>query len=80
MIKALVERDGGPVGLKSLAGAAGVDTRDVENIIQPRLVDLGFLDVTARGRVLTPKGMREYGIFDFFSSQDKVDHIGPDES
>jgi len=50
---------GGPAGIRALASALHEDPDTVENIYEPYLLRLGFIERTSRGRVLTPKG-REY--------------------
>lgn len=44
---------GGPVGLETLAAATGEDTHTLEEVIEPYLLRLGFLERTPRGRMLT---------------------------
>ena len=45
---------GGPVGLETLAAALGEDSATVESVIEPFLLQIGFLKRTSRGRVVTP--------------------------
>jgi holliday junction DNA helicase RuvB len=45
--------EGGPVGLNTLAAAIGEDTDTLEEIYEPYLLQIGFLDRTARGRMIT---------------------------
>jgi holliday junction DNA helicase RuvB len=45
--------DGGPVGLNTLAAAIGEERDTVEEIYEPYLLQIGFLDRTARGRCIT---------------------------
>jgi Holliday junction DNA helicase RuvB len=45
--------DGGPVGLSTLAAAAGEDSGTIEEIYEPFLLQIGFLDRTPRGRRAT---------------------------
>jgi Holliday junction DNA helicase RuvB len=45
--------DGGPVGLNTLAAAIGEETDTLEEIYEPYLLQIGFLDRTARGRRIT---------------------------
>lgn len=47
--------DGGPVGLKTLAAATGEDESTIEDIIEPYLMQLGFIERTSRGRKATEK-------------------------
>lgn len=50
---------GRPVGIKNLAAALGEDEGTIEDVIEPYLIQLGFLERTPRGRTLTEKG-KEY--------------------
>lgn len=50
---------GGPAGIRALASALHEDPDTVENIYEPFLLRLGFIERTSRGRVLTQKG-KEY--------------------
>ena len=45
--------DGGPVGLDTLAAASGEDKNTLEDVVEPFLLQLGFLNRTPRGRVVT---------------------------
>ena len=45
--------EGGPVGLNTLAAAIGEETDTLEEIYEPYLLQIGFLDRTARGRMIT---------------------------
>ena len=47
--------DGGPVGLKSLAVAVAEDKSTIEDVYEPFLIQQGYLQRTARGRVVTHK-------------------------
>jgi Holliday junction DNA helicase RuvB len=51
--------DGGPTGVSTLAAAVGEDPETLEEIYEPYLLQIGFLDRTPRGRRLTRLG-REY--------------------
>ena len=50
---------GGPVGVKNIAAATGEDEGTIEDVIEPYLIQLGLLERTQRGRMITDKG-REY--------------------
>ena len=50
------EHDGGPVGLETLAASLGEDATTLETVIEPYLLQLGFLQRTPRGRLLTVSG------------------------
>ena len=47
---------GGPVGLDTLAAALGEDSVTIEAVIEPFLLQIGFLQRTPRGRMITPAG------------------------
>ena len=50
---------GGPVGVKNIATAMGEDEGTVEEVVEPYLIQLGFIERSPRGRTLTEKG-KEY--------------------
>jgi Holliday junction DNA helicase RuvB len=54
VLQTIVEKfDGGPVGIESLAAAVGEERGTIEDVIEPYLIQQGFLMRTARGRVAT---------------------------
>jgi Holliday junction DNA helicase RuvB len=54
--------DGGPVGVESLAAAISEDRGTIEDVIEPYLIQQGFLARTPRGRVLTNNAYVHFGI------------------
>ena len=54
--------DGGPVGLDTLAATIGEDSRTIEDVYEPYLLQLGFLNRTPRGRVATRAAYEHYKI------------------
>jgi Holliday junction DNA helicase RuvB len=48
---------GGPVGLNTIAAATGEEQSTIEDVIEPYLIRLGFLERTPRGRVITQDGI-----------------------
>jgi Holliday junction DNA helicase RuvB len=54
--------DGGPVGLDTLAASTGEEKNTVEDVIEPFLLQLGFINRTPRGRVVTKKGYEHMGL------------------
>jgi holliday junction DNA helicase RuvB len=54
--------DGGPVGLDSLAAAIGEERGTLEEVIEPYLIQEGFLQRTARGRVATRAAYQHFGL------------------
>ena len=53
---------GGPVGLENLAHAIGEDAETIEDVLEPFLIQQGFLQRTPRGRVASPAAYRHLGI------------------
>jgi Holliday junction DNA helicase RuvB len=53
---------GGPVGLNSLAAAIGEEKDAIEDIYEPYLIQIGFLDRTSRGRVATARAYEYFGL------------------
>ncbi|MBM7561628.1 Holliday junction branch migration DNA helicase RuvB [Fusibacter tunisiensis] len=53
--------DGGPVGVDTLAAATGEETTTIEDVYEPYLMQIGFLQRTPRGRVVTNKGRIHLG-------------------
>lgn len=57
ILKAIAEKfSGGPVGLGTLAASLGDETGTIEEYNEPYLMQIGFLERTPRGRLVTPKG------------------------
>jgi Holliday junction DNA helicase RuvB len=62
LLRAIVERfDGGPVGLSTLAVALGEAPDTVEDVYEPYLLQLGFIQRTPRGRTVTSRGRAHIG-------------------
>jgi Holliday junction DNA helicase RuvB len=62
LLRAIVERfDGGPVGLSTLAVALGEAPDTVEDVYEPYLLQLGFIQRTPRGRIVTSRGRAHIG-------------------
>ncbi len=53
---------GGPVGLNTIAAALGEEPDTLEEVSEPYLIQIGFLDRTPRGRVATQKARRHLGV------------------
>ncbi|UNK49015.1 Holliday junction branch migration DNA helicase RuvB [Lysobacter sp. S4-A87] len=63
MLKIIIESfDGGPVGVESLAAALSEERGTLEDVIEPYLIQQGYLIRTARGRMATPKAYRHIGL------------------
>lgn len=55
LLKAIIERfRGGPVGLDTIAASIGEERETIEDVYEPYLLQIGFLQRTPRGRVATP--------------------------
>ncbi len=62
LLRAIVERfGGGPVGLSTLAVALGEERDTIEDVYEPYLLQLGFIQRTPRGRVVTELGRAHLG-------------------
>lgn len=62
ILKTIIEKwNGGPAGLGAIAAAIGEDEVTIEEVYEPFLVQNGFLQRTARGRVATPTAYRHLG-------------------
>ncbi|MDD9806074.1 MAG: Holliday junction branch migration DNA helicase RuvB [Gammaproteobacteria bacterium] len=63
LLLALIEKfGGGPVGIDSLAAAVGEERGTIEDVIEPFLIQSGFLTRTARGRLATAAAYRHFGL------------------
>jgi Holliday junction DNA helicase RuvB len=72
LILALIEKfDGGPVGVESLAAAIGEERGTIEDVIEPYLIQQGFMMRTQRGRVVTSRAYLHFGIK--HSNQGEID-------
>ena len=54
--------DGGPVGIESLAAAVGEERGTLEDVVEPYLIQEGFLQRTSRGRMATRKAYLHFGL------------------
>ena len=63
LLKAIIEKfNGGPVGVENLAAAIGEERDTIEDVIEPYLIQQGYLMRTPRGRVATPNVYRHFGL------------------
>ena len=63
LLEAIVHRfDGGPVGLENVAAAIGEEAGTIEDVIEPYLIQQGFLQRTPRGRIATQAAYRHLGM------------------
>ena len=70
---AIIEKfSGGPVGLDNIAAAIGEEKETIEDVIEPYLIQQGYLMRTPRGRIATPK------IYEHFSLKQSMDKLKDD--
>jgi Holliday junction DNA helicase RuvB len=63
LLLTIIEKfDGGPVGVESLAAAVGEERGTIEDVIEPYLIQQGFMMRTARGRVATRSAYLHFGL------------------
>jgi Holliday junction DNA helicase RuvB len=63
LLEAVIHRfDGGPVGLDNVAAAIGEESGTIEDVIEPYLIQQGFLQRTPRGRIATLAAYRHLGV------------------
>ena len=63
LLRTIIDKyGGGPVGLNSLAASIGEDAEALEDIYEPYLMQIGFLDRTPRGRVVTARAYEYFGL------------------
>lgn len=63
LIKIIIEKfSGGPVGLNTLSAATSEEEATIEEIYEPFLMKLGFLERTPRGRIATPNAYKHLGL------------------
>lgn len=62
LILAIIEKFmGGPVGLDNLAAAIGEEKDTIEDVIEPFLIQQGFIQRTPRGRIASPRAYQHFG-------------------
>jgi len=62
ILSAMIENfSGGPVGLETLAAATGEDSQTIEEVYEPYLLQMGFLQRTSRGRIALPAAWKHLG-------------------
>jgi Holliday junction DNA helicase RuvB len=62
LLEAVIEKfDGGPVGLDNLAAAIGEAKDTIEDVLEPYLIQQGFLQRTPRGRIATAAAYQHFG-------------------
>jgi Holliday junction DNA helicase RuvB len=62
LLRTIAEKfDGGPVGLSTLAASLGEEQETIEDVYEPFLLQLGFIQRTPRGRTITTLGRAHIG-------------------
>jgi Holliday junction DNA helicase RuvB len=63
LLLTIIEKfEGGPVGIESLAAAVGEERGTLEDVVEPYLIQEGFIQRTARGRMATAIAYRHFGL------------------
>ena len=63
LLEAIIQRfSGGPVGLDNLAAAIGEESETIEDVLEPYLIQQGYLQRTPRGRVATGAAYTHFGL------------------
>lgn len=63
MLLAMIEKfNGGPVGLDTLAASVNEEAETIEDVYEPYLLQLGYIQRTPRGRIVTKQGYAYFGI------------------
>jgi Holliday junction DNA helicase RuvB len=63
ILRTLMDKfSGGPVGLSTVAAVVGEEPDTIEDVYEPYLIQIGFLDRTPRGRVATERAYRHFGL------------------
>ena len=63
LLEAVIHRfDGGPVGLDNIAASIGEESGTIEDVIEPYLIQQGYLQRTPRGRIATLAAYRHLGV------------------
>jgi holliday junction DNA helicase RuvB len=82
LLSAIIEKfDGGPVGVESLSAALGEERGTIEDVIEPFLIQQGFVMRTARGRVATRTAYLHFGLKvpERSAAQGSLEMFGSDE-
>jgi len=63
LLKSLIEKHGGgPVGIETMAATLSEDIGTIEEVVEPYLMQMGFLKRTPRGRIATEKAYKHLGV------------------
>jgi Holliday junction DNA helicase RuvB len=62
LLLSIIEKfEGGPVGVGTISASISEDRESIEEMIEPYLIQIGFLNRTPRGRIVTDAGYRHFG-------------------
>src|SRR5690606_437198 len=63
LLKGIIEGfKGGPVGLDTIAATIGEESQTIEDVYEPYLLQIGFIQRTPRGRIVTQKAYQHFGM------------------
>ena len=63
LLQLIIEQfEGGPVGIESIAAALSEERGTVEDVLEPYLIQQGYLARTSRGRIATARAYRHFGL------------------
>jgi Holliday junction DNA helicase RuvB len=62
MLSIIKKFAGGPVGLDTLAASVDEESETLEDVSEPYLIQLGFIQRTPRGRIVTALGYKHFGL------------------
>jgi len=78
LLLAVIEKfSGGPVGLENLAHVIGEEAETIEDVLEPYLIQCGYLQRTPRGRMATLSAYRHFGITAPAGAQDLLGERDP---
>jgi Holliday junction DNA helicase RuvB len=81
LLLAVIEKfSGGPVGLENLAHVIGEEADTIEDVLEPYLIQCGYLQRTPRGRMATLTAYRHFGIVAPSGAQDLLSQSEPDRT
>jgi Holliday junction DNA helicase RuvB len=67
--------NGGPVGLQTISASISEEPDTIMDVVEPYLLQLGFIDRTSQGRVATPKAYEHLGLPNPGSSQTRLPEL-----
>jgi len=63
LLEAIINKfDGGPVGLDNVAAAIGEERETIEDVLEPFLIQQGFIQRTPRGRIVSDNAYHHFGL------------------